>query len=1122
MASFGKGVHISAPFINRPVATFLLSIAIILAGATAYKLLPVASLPQVEYPVISVGASLPGADPETMASAVATPLERQFAKIAGINEMTSSSSTGSANVTMQFDLNRDVNGAARDVQAAINAARSQLPANLPNNPTYRKINPADSPILILALTSDTMNVPQLYDACDSILAQKIAQVYGVGQTFCGGSAKPAVRIEANPMQLAQYGLGLEALRAAIGTINVNQPKGYLQDGDRRWSVSATDQLFGSAAYAPLIVATDRGPVSSAAASNGLPASLSSAVSSGVGSTTKITSGTGAATASASSNSGVTAAATPAATTTAAMSTVASGAASGHGIVRIRDVADVIDSVEDIHTGGSFNGKPAILIFVFKTNSANVIQTVDNVLAMLPGLQASIPPAIKVSVVLDRTTTIRASVKDVTRTLVISIMLVILVVFVFLREVRSTLIPSVSVPLSLLGTFGIMYMLGYTLDNLSLMALTISTGFVVDDAIVVIENISRHLEEGMTPYEAAMVGSKEIGFTVLSMSTSLIAVFIPILLMGGIVGRLFREFAVTLSAAIMMSLIVSLTTTPMLSAKFLESHNKRKHGRIYKFGEQALARLTSEYDRGLKWVLRHQVPVLVIIILTFALNVYLYVLVPKGFFPQQDTGRMGGQIRGQQDVSFADLKKKVAQMAEIVQQDPGVENVMAFTGAGGPGGGGGNSGNMFMSLKPDAERQKTGDTAEVIINRLRPKVSGIPGVQLYLQSQQELRIGGRNSATQYQYSLTSDSLAELNEWSPKLMAAMEKIPVIKDVATDQQQQGLRLQLVIDRATASRLGVSPLAIDSTLSDAFGQAQVSTTYRPLNQYHVVMEVAQRFQQDPDALKNIYVKSTAGAMVPLTAVTHFENQRIPLSVNHQSQSPATTLSFNLTLGASLSDATAAIEQARIDIGMPASVRGGFQGTAQAFQASLSSEPYLILLALISVYIVLGMLYESFIHPLTILSTLPSAGVGAILALLLFKVDLSVIAMIGIILLIGIVIKNAIMMVDFALVAQRDEGKTPEAAIYQACMLRFRPIMMTSMAAMLGGLPLALGTGTGSELRRPLGITIVGGLLVSQCLTLFTTPVVYLFFDRLRTKFEKTKGKKRVEVHAAQPVAGD
>ena len=867
MAIVGKGVHISAPFIKRPVATFLLSVAIILAGGTAYKLLPVASLPQVEYPVISVGASLPGADPETMASAVATPLERQFAKIAGINEMTSSSSTGSASITMQFDLNRDVNGAARDVQAAINAARSQLPANLPSNPTYRKINPADSPILILALTSDTMNVPQLYDACDSILAQKIAQVYGVGQTFCGGSAKPAVRIEANPMQLAQYGLGLEALRGAIGTINVNQPKGYLQDGDRRWSVSATDQLFGAAAYAPLIVATDRGPVSSAAASTGLPASLASAVTNGVGSATTTTSGTGGATASASANSGVTAATTPSpaatpVTTAATTPAVASGAAAGHGVVRIRDIADVIDSVEDIHTGGSVNGKPAILIFVFKTNTANVIQTVDSVLAMLPRLQASIPPAIKVSVVLDRTTTIRASVKDVTRTMVISIVLVILVVFLFLREVRSTLIPSVSVPLSLLGTFGIMYMLGYTLDNLSLMALTISTGFVVDDAIVVIENISRHLEEGLTPYEAAMVGSKEIGFTVLSMSTSLIAVFIPILLMGGIVGRLFREFAVTLSAAILMSLVVSLTTTPMLSAKFLESHNKRKHGRIYKFGEWALNRLTAEYDRGLKWVLRHQVPVLIIIILTFALNVYLYILIPKGFFPQQDTGRMGGQIRGQQDVSFADLKKKVQQMAEIVQKDPGIENVMAFTGAGGPGGGGGNSGNMFMSLKPDAERQKTGDTAEVIINRLRPKVSGIPGVQLYLQSQQELRIGGRNSATQYQYSLTSDSLADLNEWSPKLMAAMEKIPVIKDVATDQQQQGLRLQLVIDRATASRLGVSPLTIDSTLSDAFGQAQVSTTYRPLNQYHVVMEVAQQFQQDPDALQNIYVKSTTGAM--------------------------------------------------------------------------------------------------------------------------------------------------------------------------------------------------------------------------------------------------------------------
>jgi multidrug efflux pump len=1087
-----EGVNFSAPFIKRPVATTLLSLAIILAGAVAYKLLPVASLPQVEYPVISVGASFPGADPETMASSVATPLERQFAKIAGVNEMTSSSATGQTSITLQFDLSRDVNGAARDVQAAINAARSQLPSNLPSNPTYRKINPSDSPILILALTSDTLTVPQIYDACDSVLAQKIAQVDGVGQTFCGGSAKPAVRIEANPTQLSNYGVGLEALRAAIGSVNVNKPKGYLQDGDRRWTISATDQLFGAAAYGPLIISTDRGPVSSAAASNGLPASEASAVA--VTTTTNTTTNT--------------------ATT--------GPAAPGQGLVRVEDVAKVYDGVEDIHTAGYFNGKPAILVIVFKTSTANVIDTVDHVLDLLPQLQASIPPAVQLHVALDRTTTIRASVKDVTRTLIISIVLVVLVVFVFLREVRSTLIPSVSVPLSLLGTFGVMYLLGYTLDNLSLMALTISTGFVVDDAIVVIENISRHLESGKTPFEAAMIGSKEIGFTVLSMSTSLIAVFIPILLMGGIVGRLFREFAVTLSAAILVSLVVSLTTTPMLSAKFLQAHGNRKRSIFYVWGEKSLAWLTMEYERGLRWVLRHQGLVLTITILTFVLNVYLFILVPKGFFPQQDTGRIGGQINGQQDVSFDAMKPKVVQIAKIVQDDPGVENVMSFVGGGGPGGGGANAGHMFVSLKPDAYREKNGDSAEAIINRLRPKTANIPGAQLYLQSFQELRIGGRSSATQYQYSLTSDNLDELNEWSPKLMAAMEKLPELKDVSTDQQEQGLRAQLVIDRDTASRLGVSALTIDATLSDAFGQRQVSTTYMPLNQYHVVMEVAPEFQMDPDALKNIYIKSTTGAMVPLTAFTHYETLRIPLTVNHQSQSPATTLSFNLTVGASLSEATAAIEQARINIGMPSTIRGGFQGTAQAFQASLSSEPYLILLALVAVYIVLGILYESFIHPLTILSTLPSAGVGALVALLLFKVDLSVIAMIGIILLIGIVKKNAIMMIDFALVAEREHGKTPEEAIYEACLLRFRPIMMTTMAALLGGLPLALGTGTGSELRRPLGITIVGGLIVSQCLTLFTTPVVYLFFDRLR---ERLSSKKTAPVrisHEAHPVAGD
>ena len=1090
------GIHFSAPFIRRPVATTLLSIAIILAGAVAYTMLPVASLPQVEFPVISVGAGLPGADPETVASAIVTPLERQFARIAGVNEMTSSSGLGNGSVVLQFDLNRNVDGAARDVQAAINAARSQLPSNLPQNPGYRKINPSDSPILILALTSDTLSVPQMYDACDSILAQKIAQVEGVGQTFCGGSAKPAVRIEANPSQLFNYGLGLEALRAAVGTVNVNQPKGYLQDDTRRWAISTTDQLFGAAAYAPLIIATDRGPVSSAAASSGLPASLQSAITQNA---TSATSGS----------------------TTTTKSSSASPAAAAHGIVRIQDVAQVIDAVEDIHTGGSFNGKPAILVIVFKTSTANVIKTVDNVLHLLPSLQAAVPPAIRIQVALDRTTTIRASVRDVTRTLVISILLVIMVVFLFLREVRSTLIPSVSVPLSLLGTFGIMYLLDYTLDNLSLMALTISTGFVVDDAIVVIENISRHLESGKSPYQAAMDGSREIGFTVLSMSTSLIAVFIPILLMGGIVGRLFREFAVTLSAAILVSLVVSLTTTPMLSAKFLEAHNKRKHGRFYQLGGRFQNWLAEEYERGLKWVLQHQGLVLTITILTFVLNIYLYTLVPKGFFPQQDTGRVGGQIRGQQDVSFDTMKQKVTAMASIVQQDPGVENVMAFVGGGGPGGGGSNSGNMFIFLKPDAERQKSGDSAEVIINRLRPKTAGIPGVTLYLQSQQELRIGGRGTATQYQYTLMADSLKDLNEWAPKLMAAMQKLPELKDIATDQQDQGLRAQLVIDRDTASRLGVSPLTIDATLSDAFGQRQVSTTYRPLNQYHVVMEVAPEYQRDPDALKNIYVKSTTGAMVPLSAITHYEAQRIPLTVNHQSQSPAATLSFNLTPGVSLSQATTAIEQARVNIGMPSTVHGGFAGTAQQFQSSLSSEPMLILLALVAVYIVLGMLYESFIHPLTILSTLPSAGVGAIVALLLFKVELSVIAMIGIILLIGIVKKNAIMMIDFALAAERLEGKPPVEAIYQACLLRFRPIMMTTMAALLGGLPLALGRGTGSELRRPLGITIVGGLIVSQCLTLFTTPVVYLFFDRLRARFARTVSRKREDA-VPQVVAGD
>ena len=1104
-------VHFSAPFIKRPVATFLLSIAILLAGAVAYKLLPVASLPEVEFPVISVGAGLPGADPETMASAVATPLERQFSRIAGINQMTSTSSQGSVSITMQFDLSRDINGAARDVQAAISAARAQLPANLPSNPTYRKINPSDAPILILSLTSDTLNVPQIYDAGDSILAQKLASVAGVGQTFVGGSSKPGVRIEANPSQLTSYNLSLNAVAAAAQTFNVLQPTGYLNGDQRRWSIDTSDQLFGADAYRPLVIATSRGAVSSAQAANGLQSNVASATT-GTTTTTGGTTGTGVISTNAGSttNNNSTAPANAALNTgtgyqSAALnpngSNVSTTSTNAAGIVRLGDIASVVDSVEDIHTFGMFNGRPGVLVIVFKSPGANVIDTVDNVLKQLPALQASIPASITLHVALDRTSTIRASVKDITRTMILTVFLVILVVFAFLREVRSTLIPSVSVPLSLLGTFGVMYLLGYTLDNLSLMALTISTGFVVDDAIVVIENISRHLEEGLSPYEAAMLGSREIGFTVMSMSISLIAVFIPILLMGGIVGRLFREFAVTLSVAILVSLVVSLTTTPMLSARFLEPHSARKHGRIYRASERFFDFILAEYERGLRWVLRHQTLVLLVTIATFILNIYLFIIVPKGFFPQQDTGRLGGAIIGQQDVSFDTMKVKVQQITAIVKSNPAVENVMSFVGGGGPGGGANNSGRMFLSLKSLDDRPGHVG-ADQVIAQLRPKLAAIPGAQTFLQSSQELNIGGRQSSTQYQYTLTGDSVSDLNHWSPLMLNAMQHEPELRDVATDQQEAGLEEDLVIDRDTASRLGITALAIDQTLSTAFGQRQVSTTYKTLNQYHVVLEVAPQFQQSPDALKTIFVKSSTGAQIPLAAISHYEEKRIPLQVNHQGLSPAVTLSFNIAPGVSLSQATTAIEHARNTIGIPASIAGGFQGTAAAFKDSLSSEPYLVLLALTAVYIVLGILYESFIHPLTILSTLPSAGVGAILALILTQTDLSVIAMIGILLLIGIVKKNAIMMIDFALVAEREHGKAPVDAIYEACVLRFRPITMTTFAALLGALPLAFGTGTGSELRRPLGITIVGGLIVSQALTLFTTPVVYLAFDRVRAFF--------------------
>ena len=1042
-------MNFSAPFIRRPVATSLLSFALLLAGVVAYNLLPVSSLPQVEFPAVGVSAALPGADPATMASAVATPLERQFGRIAGVNEMTSVSMTGNTSIQLQFDLNRDINGAARDVQAAIAAARSQLPTNLPGNPTFRKANTAGGPILIFALTSDTLTTAQMYDAADSILAQKISQVNGVGQVFVGGSSRPAVRIEANPTSLNAMGVGLEAVRTAMAAVNVNRPKGYFSDAKDRWSIATTDQIFGAAAYAPLIMAYNNG-----------------------------------------------------------------------GPVRLQDIAQTVDSIEDVHTAGLANGKPAILIIVTKAPGANIIETADRIFALLPTLRASVSPAINISLALDRTLTIRASVHEVTLTLIASILLVILVVFLFLRESRATIIPSVAVPLSLLGTFAVMYVCGYTLDNLSLIALTVCTGFVVDDAIVVIENITRYLEQGFSPFEAAMRGSREIGFTVLSMSVSLIAVFIPILLMGGIVGRLFREFAVTLSAAIAVSLVVSLTTTPMLCAKFLRSHKESERSWFYKTGERHLARLLGGYDGALKWVLRHQPLMLLVTVGTFALNVYLFILVPKGFFPQQDIGRIAGQVRGQQDVSFIAMRQKMEDFATLVQKDPGVQNILSFVGGGGPGGGSANTASMYIQLKPLKDRGNVG--VDAIIARLRPKLAVIPGATLYLQAQQDLQIGGRSSATQYQYTLTAATLRDLNEWVPKLMDRMKQMPELRDIATDLQDQGLESRLAIDRETASRLGVAAADIDNTLYDAFGQRQVSTTYKQLNQYHVVMEVAPQYQEDPSALDNIYVKSSTGAQIPLSAVTRYEQRRIPLTVNHQGQFPAATISFNLAQGVALGQATTAIEDAEREMNMPSAVHASFQGSAQAFQASLATEPLLILFALVTVYIVLGILYESYIHPITILSTLPSAGVGAILALLLTRTDLSVIALIGIILLIGIVKKNAILMIDFALQVERTEGKSPQEAIYAACLMRFRPIMMTTMAALLGGLPLALGTGTGSELRRPLGITIVGGLIVSQALTLFTTPVVYLFFDKVRQRAEKWRGKQQPVANALPHAAGD
>jgi multidrug efflux pump len=1028
-------MSISAPFIKRPIGTSLLAAALLMSGILAFNYLPVASLPRVDFPVIGVGAGLPGADPQTMASAVATPLERQFGRISGVNQMTSSSQLGSTSITLQFDLNRNIDAAGRDVQAAINAARSQLPANLPSNPSYRKANPADAPVLILALTSDTVTVPGMYDSADSILAQKLAQVEGVGQVFVGGSAQPAVRAEVNPMLLNKLGLGLDTVRNALNAANANRAKGQVSDGANTYTFSDTDQLFTADEYRPLIVGYSHG-----------------------------------------------------------------------GAVRLGDVADVQDSVSDVRNIGLANGKPSVLIIIFRQPGANIISTVDRVRALMPYLQSSISPAIQLTVAMDRTVTVRASVKDIEFTLILSIILVILVVFAFLRTTRATIIPSIAVPLSLVGTFGGMYLLGYSLDNLSLMALAISTGFVVDDAIVVLENITRYVEHGMSAMQAAFKGAAEIGFTVLSMSTSLVAVFIPLLLMGGIVGRLFREFAVTLSIAIAVSLLVSLTTTPTMCARFLKPPGKdEKHNVFFRASEWFFNKILEIYTHGLKWVLGHQAFTFVVTILIACLSVYLYIIVPKGFFPQQDTGRIMGAVMAAQDISFQSMRDKMQRFVNIVMKDPAVDTVVGFAG----GNTASNQGRFFVMLKPLAERNQCKNlhfwqrcpsvSADDVINRLRGKLAVVPGATLILQSAQDLTIGGRFGNAQYQYTLQSSNLDDLNTWSPRLLQKMKTLPELRDQNSDQQDKGLQAKLVIDRDTASRMGITPQTLDNALYDAFGQRQVSTMYRPLNQYHVVMEVAPEFQQTPEALQNIYLRSTTGTPVPLAAFTHYEASNTPLAVNHQGQVPSVTISFNLAPGVSLGQATQAIENAERSIGFPPTVQASFQGTAAAFQDSLSSQKLLIWTALFTVYLVLGMLYESYIHPITILSTIPSAGVGAVLALLMTHNELNVIGMIGIILLIGLVKKNAIMMIDVALDVERTQGKPPVEAIYEACILRFRPIMMTTMAALLGGLPLALGTGTGSELHRPLGITIVGGLIVSQMLTLFTTPVVYVYLDRVR-----------------------
>jgi multidrug efflux pump len=1077
----------STPFIRRPVATTLLTFGLAAAGAVAFFKLPVSPLPQVDFPTISVQATLPGASPQDVATTVASPLERHLGQIADVTEMTSSSTVGSTRITLQFGLNRDINGAARDVQAAINAARADLPTSLRSNPTYRKVNPADAPILILTLTSDTMTRGDLYDAASTVLAQKLSQVEGIGEVVVGGSSLPAVRVDLIPQALFKYGIGLEDVRAALGSANAHSPKGGIDVGDQRYQIYANDQANKAADYQSLIVAYRNGAA-----------------------------------------------------------------------IRLSDIGEVTDGVENLRNAGLANGKPAVLIILYRQPGANIISTVDLVKGLLPQLRASISPAIDIGLAVDRSTTIRTSLRDVERTLVLAVLLVILVVFAFLRNLRATLVPVVAVSVSLIATFAAMYLIGYSLDNLSLMALTVATGFVVDDAIVVLENITRYIEKGLSPLEAALKGANEVGFTVLSMSISLIAVFIPILLMGGIVGRLFREFAMTISIAIMISLAISLSTTPMMCAVLLRSESGQRHGRLYQVSERFFDAMLNGYRRSLTVALQHPRSIMLILGGVLALNFYLYDIIPKGFFPQQDTGRIIGSIQADQSISFQLMQQKLTQFVTIIKNDPAVETAVGFTG-----GGQTNSGFMFISLYPPDKR---GISVDGVIARLRREMAVVPGATLFLQAVQDIRVGGRASNAQYQYTLQSPTLEELNEWTPKIAAALQKEPNLADVNSDQQNKGLETNLVIDRDTAARLGITVSQIDNTLYDAFGQRQASTIYVARNQYHVVMEVAPRYWQNPETLKDIYI-STSGAsvggsqatnavagtvvatgssastnsanaqaarnlatnsigatgkgvastgsavatsqetMIPLSAVAHFTQGATPLAVNHQGLLVANTISFNLPPNVSLSTAVATIESVMNRLGVPATVRGTFQGTAKAFQDSLSNQPYLILAALVTIYIVLGVLYESYVHPLTILSTLPSAGVGALLALMAFRTEFSIMALIGVILLIGIVKKNAIMMIDFALEAERKRGLSSYDAIREACLLRFRPIMMTTMAAMLGALPLAIGMGEGGELRQPLGIAIVGGLILSQVLTLYSTPVIYLYMDRFSAWNRRRRG---------------